>query len=433
MELSNFIKIYTYPERPDHLLIFSTKNASKILIKKDLLNKIKNNNLDSDNKVYLTKAGIIVNSREEEKEEMLGFFSKLDLYDKTLNIIIHPNLDCNFACKYCYEGDMKGKLYMSEKTLLQLISFIKNKFTEDKDILQIDFHGGEPLLSTDLITSISKEMISFTKQRGATYLFNLITNGSLLKKELVERLEPLGLRSAKITIDGPSVIHNKSRPFKSGAGSFDILINNIKKSCDRIRFNIGGNYEKDNFHLFPQLLDYLLKEGLSPEKIAGIRFDPVFREQSTKAPMVDHSGGCMIFNAHWFFEASILLREEILKRGYNFHKIKPTRCLVNNKDAYTINYDGSIYKCPALIGKEIFKIGDVASGTTDYSITHNIDNWKNDECLECSYLPLCFGGCRYTTYGQYGNLDTIDCFKDFFDTTLERFILQDIQYLMRTQ
>ena len=56
-------------------------------------------------------------------------------------------------------------------------------------------------------------------------------------------------------------------------------------------------------------------------------------------------------------KAGILLREDVLKRGYNTPKIMPMPCQVEITDSYVVNYDGVIYKCPALIGREEFSIG----------------------------------------------------------------------------
>ena len=52
---------------------------------------------------------------------------RLNNNNSCLNITVVMNLDCNFACTYCYEGEMKGKLYMSDETAGRLTDFIKEK------------------------------------------------------------------------------------------------------------------------------------------------------------------------------------------------------------------------------------------------------------------------------------------------------------------
>ncbi len=93
-----------------------------------------------------------------------------------------------------------------------------------------------------------------------------------------------------------------------------------------------------------------------------------------------------------------------------------------------VDYDGTFYKCPGLIGREWFKVGDLRTGIKDYRESHDLDSWKTDECLNCEYLPLCFGGCRFMKLLKDGNMKGVDCKKPYFDATLETFIKQEIKY-----
>lgn len=428
MQLSRYLKVYPCRERAGYLLLFSTKKASKILIKKETYHAMKKGFLSPSDEALLSRLGFIVEDREAEKRAMLNFFDDANSRDPVLNIIVVLNLDCNFSCIYCYEGDMKGKLYMSDETAGGLIDFIKERFTEDKKTLLIDFYGGEPLLSIGLIKSISGALKPFCERRGASYTFTLVTNGSLFTKRVAEQLVPLGLKRVKITLDGPAEIHNRYRPFKSGAGSFDTIIGNIKDTCDLVKIGIGGNFEKNNYKKFPLLLDYLLREGLTPDRIPSIKFYPVIKRPAGDLSPTDYKGGCMSVNEPWIVEAEAGLREEILRRGYKTPKLAPILCMVETTDAYVVNFDGVIYKCPAFIGKEGFEVGNVQTGVKDYSAIYKLGIWKNEDCARCEYLPLCFGGCRYMTFVRDGNIERLDCQKDYLDASLETLIKQDIKY-----
>jgi len=70
----------------------------------------------------------------------------------------------------------------------------------------------------------------------------------------------------------------------------------------------------------------------------------------------------------------------------------------------------------------------LADGIADYRLSHGLDVWRTDDCLECPYLPLCFGGCRLVTLMRHGAIDRADCRRAFYDATLERFVLQDLRY-----
>ena len=124
MTLSKYCKIYLYRDNLVHL--FSTKKASKILIPKSMLKDIEKDNISEEEKKTLTELGSLVNSAEEEKKEMLGFMDEINAANKTFSAILVMNLDCNLACKYCFEGSRKGKFYMSRKTADLFIDFVKN-------------------------------------------------------------------------------------------------------------------------------------------------------------------------------------------------------------------------------------------------------------------------------------------------------------------
>lgn len=433
MFLSKYLKSYPSENNPGYRILFSTWTLAKIEIKEETFKSIERGEISTENQELLAGLGMLVSDREEEKKSVLNLFEVLNNRNKAVDFIVVMNLDCNFACKYCFEGELKGDLYTSGKTADRLIDFIKEKFTPDKKTLLVDFYGGEPLLSLDTIKYISRELKAFTKGRGASYSFGLVTNGALLKRKTAEDLSELGLSNVKITLDGPAEIHNRNRPFKSGAPSFDILIKNIKDTWDIVKINIGGNFEIDNYRDFPLLLDYLEQEGLTPEKLGAIKFDPVAKRSERVMNPTDYTGGCISLDEPWLIDATDFLREEILNRGYKTNNMRHKLCMVESRNSYVVNYDGTLYKCPGFIGMEEFIVGDIEKGVSDYSKSHNLGIWKKEECTDCIYLPLCYGGCRYMTFLRDGNVKAIDCQREYLDATLEAMIKQEIKYELKVE
>ena len=137
----------------------------------------------------------------------------------------------------------------------------------------------------------------------------------------------------------------------------------------------------------------------------------------------------MTCNEPWVVDATLKLREEVLKRGYKTPKMGPSPCMVDIDDAFVIHYNGSIFKCVAMIGHPQFAVGDVWQGIDDYQEIYGLDTWrKNKECGQCVYLPLCFGGCRGMEFQRSGSMTEVDCMKEFFDATLEQTLMQDVRY-----
>ncbi len=118
-----------------------------------------------------------------------------------------------------------------------------------------------------------------------------------------------------------------------------------------------------------------------------------------------------------------------MRRGYRTPEMGFFNCAVELRNMLVVNYDGSLYKCPGMLGKQEYRIGTLEEGIADYSRSYNLDVWKCDECLDCVYLPMCFGGCRYMTLLKDGKIERIDCRKEYYESTLEAMIKQDMKYL----
>lgn len=429
MQLSHYLKIFESRDNPDECIAFSTKRASIVQLARETLNEIASGDLCREDAELLSQLEIIVPNVEAEKKAMLAFGRTWGRSSPVLNIVTILNLDCNFACPYCYENGVKGNFYMSGPTADALIAFAKQRFDADKKMLVVDFHGGEPLLSLDRIRHISGALKPFVESEGGTYAFTLVTNGSLLNRKAVEELKTLGLESAKITLDGPAELHNSSRPYKSGAGTFDIIVNHIREICDLVKINIGGNYEQENYRRFPELLDALIDEGLTPDKLGRIKFDPVTASIDRPEALAAYKGGCSCLNEPWLVKAEAFLREAIFARGYRAVKPQPAFCMVESENSFTVNWDGGIYKCPAFAGRRGFQVGDLESGVWNDFDPYHVGHWeKNQACMDCAYLPMCFGGCRFLKWIRDGGTDEVDCKKPYLDAALEGLILQEVRY-----
>ncbi|HEY5976143.1 MAG TPA: geopeptide radical SAM maturase, partial [Geobacteraceae bacterium] len=276
------------------------------------------------------------------------------------------------------------------------------------------------------LTEIAHSLGEAARSRGTGFCFSLTTNATLLTRTVAEALLPHGLVRANLTIDGPREVHDRQRPFVSGKGSFDLIVSNIKRVWDLIDIQLGGNFSKDNWHEFPRLLDHLVAEGVTPEMIGNVQFAPI-------APKSGKSAGaetsvCCSSAEPWLMEAGPILREEVLRRGFTADKPTMAACMIEFEHDLVVNWDGTLYKCPVFMGWPELSVGTLAEGVKDYSATHNLTVWQNDECLACAYLPLCFGGCRFLTLQATGTIDGVDCRRPFLDATLEAMIRQDLRY-----
>jgi uncharacterized protein len=432
MELTRYLKIYPASQSADCLILYATARGATVRVPRALLDDARAGRLSPEEENALARLGILVTDAAAEREELRTLFEQINRHKRPFTALVTLNLDCNLACTYCYEEHFRGKSFMTRETADTLIAHIEQaRLANGMDVV-LDFYGGEALLSLPMLRHIASAVGEKAKAAGQQFSFNLVTNGTLLSRELARELRDIGLQNVRFTIDGPPEIHNNQRPFVSGAGSFDGILNNMEQVCDMVTIQLGGNYTSENYRRFPELLDILLERGLTPDRLGTVMFSPVM-PTAGNAGMRDFPIGCASPNEPWLIEASLFLRREILLRGYSTPKPKISACMVEFTNDLVINWDGSIYKCPAFMGWEDLCIGNLDEGVVNYRESHNLDVWKTDECLDCPYLPLCFGGCRFLRRLRCGAIDGVDCRKDYLDAALESILQQDLELRCRTK
>ena len=120
---------------------------------------------------------------------------------------------CNLSCRFCYAGctcrsSDNQREEMSTEDVVRVLEIIRN----DAQAPSVSFTGGEPALRSDLPFLVSEA-------RRIGLRVNLITNGTLISKELAGRLAEADLNSAQVSIEGPSSrIHDS---LTAVSGSFE--------------------------------------------------------------------------------------------------------------------------------------------------------------------------------------------------------------------
>jgi uncharacterized protein len=123
--------------------------------------------------------------------------------------------------------------------------------------------------------------------------------------------------------------------------------------------------------------------------------------------------------------------EQVWSRGFRA-TAKPTQtpyCSCIKDGAYTIDPEGNVYKCIHMVKNPaekaaVIKDGTISSKTTVFLDLMSRDATKIEECSQCTYVPLCAGGCPIRAQSQSSTFHAPDCGprKTLFDKRIELFL-----------
>jgi uncharacterized protein len=296
-------------------------------------------------------------------------------------------------------------------------------------------------LNLPVMYELSDRMWHATQERGIPIFVNIITNGLLLTPDVVDRLLPYGLNGIKITLDGDKDAHNRMRPLRGGQGTFDRIIDNIRKVAGRCPIAIGGNFDETSVDSYPALLDFLSAQEFA-DKLVKVNFKPVVRVETKPKGIIPlipvgnantHlNGSCMTSagagtgsscgNCDFIDDKMASLREETKRHGFKTHDgVHNGPCHVHKEHAHTIGPDGSLYACPGFTGQLAMSTGHIDDRKDSWrqSSREKFDRlspWS--ECGDCAFIPVCAGGCVASSQSQLGDMNLPTCHKRSFESAV---------------
>ena len=443
----------------DDVFLMNTLTDAQLVVSPDVAALLDRQSFDGLNDAerealdLLAENGFFVADYETDRRNLSDYFHRIKHSDEELHITVLTTLQCNFACGYCYQGDREDFNQFADKMTLETSARLADWIEHELDRLRpakfaMTFFGSEPHLNLPVVYDLAQRTWAATQKRGIAQSLSMITNGLLLTEDVVDRLAPMGLRGIKITLDGDRETHDRMRPLRGGQGTFDRIIENIRKVADRTNISIGGNFDESSADSFPALLDFLSAQDFA-DKLVKVNFKPIVRDTDTHRaatpslkgmlPLVPVSsdgkplgGSCMTSagagggstcdNCSFLDEKMAFLRDETRRHGLPGPTGVPGGpCHVHHKNAHTIGPDGSLYACPGFTGEKALSTGHI-NGTTDAWRESNrkkfdsLDPWK--ECGDCAYLPTCAGGCLTASYSQLGDVNTPTCHKPTFESAV---------------
>ncbi|ASA25483.1 Cys-every-fifth radical SAM/SPASM peptide maturase CefB [Paenibacillus donghaensis] len=420
MKLSKFNLLLPNRNNNGHIL-FNTLSGHSFTIDDSIASEIQCENVqgfDEDTFKLFVDYGIVVNDEIDENRFFTYFHNKQKFSNSSISSTVLLTWACNLNCVYCYEGAGSQKTSMKIENADNYIRFIVNEATS-KNVknISINLFGGEPLINIDVGFYILDNLKRFCLQHDINLTSSIITNGTLLTYEIVEKLQTYNCQMLQITLDGTEAIHDTRRMYKGGRGSFNDIIKVLKMINEKqhsIQTVIRINVDKTNLSETYELLEYI---GFNGENLVNCTVDFGIVRGSTAACSA-YSGNCIPESDIGDVLEKLWIAAE--KQGFkNF--VRPSQkwlyCGLYGDNQYTVTPNCDVYKCWEHAGDEKHMIGQINEEGILENIKYAFFDWMsknpldNVDCKQCAYLPSCGGGCGVVSYNETGSYHSKGCFK----------------------
>lgn len=329
-------------------------------------------------------------------------------------LCLHICHDCNLRCRYCFADEgayHAAREMMSLDTAKAAVDFLL-KESGKRRVLEVDFFGGEPLMNFEVV----KRTVYYAKEEaaklGKRFLFTTTTNGLLLDDEKIAFLNE-EMENVVLSLDGRKEIHDEVRKTVSGKGSFDAVIEKIKKfvrSRGNGHYYVRGTFTAKNLDFSKDVL-FLADNGFDSLSVEPVVTDiPDLQIREEHLPVIERE-----------YEA---LCDEYLKReeegkGFNFFHfnvdLEGGPCLQKRVSAcgagneyLSVVPNGDIYPCHQFAGDKKWRMGNVYEGGLDENIRSKFANsclFTRKKCGDCFAKFICSGGCSANNYHYNGDID----------------------------
>jgi uncharacterized protein len=316
-------------------------------------------------------------------------------------LTILPTFGCNLGCDYCFVGKKKGM--MSLDTQRNIVEFVARHIASNAvPSMNVDWFGGEPLLSLPVVENLSREFIKICRSKGIPYHSQVITNGTVIGPDTVRALRRSKVQRLQITIDGPASLHDERRPYKAGhASSFQAIMTGLPLVIGKFLIRLRINVDNRNLNSVWPLLELFANEGwLGPDT----QFFPYLARISpfTEACSTMSNFVCSMDD---FYQVQFRWMERLEEFGvpvsaqglYQFPEPKTYNCGAVGANGFVFTPEGEIHKCGLAVDNSREAIGHV--GQPLDSQQANLRKWqeyspfRNEVCRDCEFLPTCLGGC----------------------------------------
>ena len=361
----------------------------------------------------LTDAGMLFT--QDIYENAIEHFKDRPTVVKAL--CLHIAHDCNLACRYCFaeEGEYHGRrALMSFEVGKKALDFLIANSGNRRN-LEVDFFGGEPLMNWQ----VGKDLVAYGREHeklhNKNFRFTLTTNGVLVNDEVMEFCNR-EMGNVVMSIDGRKEVNDRMRPFRKGAGSYDLIVPKFQKWAE--------SRHQDKYYARGTFTHYNLDFSKDVLHLADLGFKQISVEPVVAPPQADYA--LREEDLPKIFEEYDLLAREMVKRkkegrGFNFFHFmidltggpcvyKRLSGCGSGTEYLAVTPWGDLYPCHQFVGEEKFLLGNVDQGITRPEICGEFKNcnvYAKEACKNCFARFYCSGGCAANSYNFHGKIDDV--------------------------
>ena len=325
--------------------------------------------------------------------------------------------DCNLRCEYCFAstGDygLGKRMHMDFETGKKAMDFLL-KNSGDRENLELDFFGGEPLMNWDTVKRLVTYGRSKENEYGKHFRFTITTNGLLLDDEKMDFINR-EMSNVVLSVDGRKEVNDRVRKRVDGTGCYDSIMDKYKRLVEKRNFEnyyVRGTFTGYNLDFGEDVL-HLYEQGFDQ-----ISVEPVVSDSSMNYAITEKNL-LAIFKEYERLAAILLEKNKTDKHLNFFHfmldldqgpcAIKRLRGCGSGNEYVAITPEGDIYPCHQFVGIEKYKMGNINEGTFNTDIKKEFASahiYTKEDCKKCWAKFYCSGGCNANNYIYTGNILT---------------------------
>ncbi len=345
-------------------------------------------------------------------------YEQKEAFGKVKALCLNVSHDCDLRCAYCFAAQgsfKKDRQLMSLDTAKAAIDFLI-KESGNRQSLEVDFFGGEPLLNFDVV----KQTVLYARKAAAendkTFKFTLTTNAYALDKEKEAFLNEY-MDNVVLSLDGRRMVHDRMRPATDGTGSYIDVCQNILsliKNRGEKEYYVRGTYTaynkdfaEDVLHIANMGVEHISVEPVSAQEdlpYALQKEDLTLLDEQYDRIMQEYLSRLHTDRPFQFFHFNV----DIDNSPCVYKKI--SGCGAGS--AYlAVAANGELYPCHQLANEEKFLLGNVFDGLENEELGREFFETNiltKEDCRDCWAKYHCGGGCYAAAYYAQGDISLVD-------------------------